>query len=249
MLVIFFIAYTLLLVLIKPLPRFLSYYLLVFPLLIGAVLAAVWDAKRGIERHVVVGLLALAVVYELGFSINTNLVSFSYGTPNLAWSLVRPYTSDFGINTLDHWIDTELAGKTSAGVPQTGTHPLDVVIKQSVENYSRGKKQEKILLVYDTHLHETITLWVFDRRFIYQGWPSLFADEFSDTIDEKGVAAFKGYTIYYITGTEYSLWRQRGTTSDPAVKLEKKLVGQGFKPETISNSVGLPVFRTYKFGL
>ncbi|TSC76555.1 MAG: PMT family glycosyltransferase, 4-amino-4-deoxy-L-arabinose transferase [Parcubacteria group bacterium Gr01-1014_31] len=249
LLLLFLVAYTLLLVLIKPLPRFLSYYLLVFPLASGAALTAAWQAKRGLEQYALLGLVALAAIYELGFSVNTNLVPFSYGAPNLAWSLVRPYTSDFGINALDRWIDKELAGKTSAGVPQTGTVPLDAAIQRNAERYGRGKQQAKVLLVYDTHLHETITLWVFDRRFIYQGFPAYYADEFSDTVEKEGAEKFKGYTIYYVTGTEYSLWRQRGTVSAAAMKLEKKLVGQGFSPTPITNSVGLPVFKAYRFGL
>ncbi|MDD5110523.1 MAG: glycosyltransferase family 39 protein [Patescibacteria group bacterium] len=249
LLFLFFTAYTLLLVLIKPLPRFLSYYLPVFPLLTAVFLSFVLQRWQGVQRVGLMVLVGVAGVYEFAYAVNTNLLPLSIGPANLTWSLVRPYTSDFGINKLDAWVGEKLSGKTSAGTPQTGTKPLDVIIQRNAAAHAAGKKPEKILLVYDTHLNETVTLWVFDRRFIYEGWPAYFADDFSRTVAEDGIAAFKGYTIYYVTGTEYSLWRRRGTVSEAAMQLEKKLVSQGFQPTFINNSVGLPVFKVYQFSL
>ncbi len=249
LLVIFFVAYTLLLVLIKPLPRFLSYYLLVFPFATGAVLNAAGAAKRGIKRRAVFGLVTLAAIYELVFSVNTNLLPASFGPANLAWSLARPYTADFGINKLDRYLTQELAGKASAGMPQSGTPTVDAIIQKNAESFGRGKTAEKILLVYNTRLHETVTLWNLDRRYLYEGWPAIYVDELARLISQDQGKNLRGYTIYYVTGTDYSLWRNAGGVSLAAVQLEHRLAQQGREPDVITNQFNLPVFKIYRFRL
>lgn len=247
--IIFFIMYTLLLILIQPLPRFLSYYLLVFPFLIGVVVAAVWERYQGMQRRIIGTVALVLLIYELGFSVNTNLLPTSVGPANLAWSLTRPYTADFGINQLDQYLTRKLEGKTSAGVPESGTPALDAIIQKNAEAYGRGKQTEKILLVYNTHLHETVTLWNFDRRYLYEGWPAIYVDELARLVSQDQGKALQGYSIYYVTGTEYSLWRNVGGVSLAAVQLEHRLAGQGRKPGVISNQFGLPVFKIYQFRL
>ena len=249
LLLLFLIFYTLLLIVIKPLQRFLTYYLLFFPLFISAFFAFCLRRSKPADKKIIAVLAAVFLIYELAFSINTNLLPLSVGPANLAWSLVRPYTADFGINKLDKYLNAELQNKYSAGVPKTGNNFLDEMISKNFEKYKVGKTPEPILLVYNTHLHEAATLWNFDRRFLYQGWPAIFVDDFYRLLDEQGVKQFTGYNIYYITGTEYSLWRDAGLFTSAAIDLEAQLKSQGNAPDLINNHVNLPVFKIYKFSL
>lgn len=244
------IGYLAFLVVIKPLPRFVAMVTPFAVVLVAAALAAAWQGSAGLKQKGVAIGVAAVLVYELLLSINTHLTVISWGLPNLAFSMVRPYSADFGINALDRYLTAELAGKVSAATPQTGVANIDRYIQERAKRRRiTGGQTAPTLLVYDPRLHEVATLWLFDRRFIYDGIPTAYADDFIKLLAERGNAYFSGYNIYLVSVTPNTLWRREIITDTKAIKLEQSLQQQGEQPVVITNQLGVPMFKVYKFSL
>ena len=246
---VFFLSYLAFLVVLKPFPRFVAMLAPFGVVIIAAGITNAWRLAPPLTRKVILLATGFFLIYELFFSLNTNLTNFSWGWPNLTFSLVRPFSADFGVNALDHYLGQELGGTGSAVIPQSGVKSLDWYIEARARNLPINKSSVYNLLVYDPRLYEVSTLWLFDRRFIYQSIPTATADNFVDTMNTQGADYFANYNIYYITGTDYALKRRLYSNKTQAISLEQSLAAQGLEPEIISNRSGLPIFKVYKFSL
>lgn len=244
------VAYLGFLLVIKPLPRFVVMLTPFAVVLVAATLVAAWQHAEGLKRKLIAGGVVAVLVYELLLAINTHLTILSYGPPNLAFSMVRPFSADFGINALDRYLTTELAGTVSAATPQTGVANIDRYIQTRAKRRRiTAAASAPTLLVYDPRLHEVATLWLFDRRFIYDGVPTAYADDFTNILAERGNQYFSGYNIYFISVTPDTLWRREIITDTKAISLEQSLEQQGLEPTVITNRLGVPMFHVYKFSL
>jgi hypothetical protein len=247
LLVLFLAFYFLLFIAIKSPPRFIT---LIFPfvvILIAYCLTAVWNNTDGV-KNIFLGIgIALFFIYELFFSINTNLTIISYGLPNITFSMVRPFSSDFAVSKLDKYLTDELSGTTSAVIPQSGNNFLDEFIANRANKVDLSKTPAYTLFVYDTRLSEIVTLWLFERRFIYDAIPTTYSDDFMKLLDAKGQNTFNNYNIYYITGTTFAQWRQAYAVKTQSIELENRLISQGLEPDIIYNNSNVPIFKVYKF--
>jgi len=249
LLLLFLVSYLLLFILINPLPRFVTtIYPFVIILIAQFVMAGYQTASKN-KKIILTSAVVIFFVYEGFFSINTNLTTLSFGWPNLTFSLLRPYSADFGVNRLDNYLNEELKDVRSAVIPQSGNNNLDEFIKNRAKAGSAKKSSAYVLLVYNPLLYEVSTLWLFDRRFIYDSIPTAYVDNFVKLMDEKGPDVFKNYNIYYITGTENALWRRTYKIKTEASVFEEKLVKQGIEPEIIYSKLNIPMFKVYKFSL
>ena len=238
------------LLVIKPLPRFVAMLMPFAVVLVAATLAAAWQQAGGLKRKLVAGGVAVVLVYELFITVNTHLTVVSYGLPNLAFSMVRPFSADFGINALDRYLTDEFGDTMSAATPQTGVANIDRYIEERAKRRRiTAGSAAPTLLVYDPRLHEVATLWLFDRRFIYDGVPTAYADDFTKILADRGNQYFSGYNIYFISVTSDTMWRREIITDTAAISLEQSLLGQGLEPTVITNRLGVPMFRVYKFSL
>ena len=244
------IVYLGFLLVIKPLPRFVAMLTPFAVVLAAATLVAAWQHAEGLKRKLVGGSVVAVLVYELFITINTHLTVISYGLPNLAFSMVRPFSADFGINALDRYLTAEFRNTMSVATPQTGVGNIDRYIQERAKRRRvTAGSSAPTLLVYDPRLHEVATLWLFDRRFIYDGVPTAYADDFTKIIAERGNQYFSGYNIYFISVTPETLWRREIITDTKAISLEQSLQQQGLAPEVITNRLGVPMFRVFKFSL
>ena len=244
------VGYLAFLVIIKPLPRFVAMVIPFAVVLVAAALAAAWQGSVGLKRKSIAVGVAVFLTYELLLSINTHLTVISWGLPNLAFSMVRPFSADFGINALDRYLTAEFGDTVSKVTPQTGVANIDrYIAERAKRRRTTATAAEPTLLVYDPRLHEVATLWLFDRRFIYDGVPTAYADDFTKLVAERGNEYFSGYNIYFISVTPNTLWRREIIIDTKAITLEQSLQQQGLLPEVITNRLGVPMFNVYKFSL
>ncbi len=225
---------------IGPAPRFLA-MLTPFLILVTGKLISEWPIE---SRRTAQAVLALILLWEIAYTINTDLLPYPVGQKHFAFSRLRYENYRWGYNELDNFLTKELAGKFPAFVLNQKYKFLDKIVDADIERADRrGDQPYSVIFIYDGNLQDAGKFWSFDRLQIYHGWP---------VIKTEGLAELQKFGLpphvtYFITPTDKVLIKPGSRLTLDGPKFEQSLLKKGIAPSAINNQKGEPAFRVYKF--
>ena len=206
------------------------------------------ELRKYLNAH---SFIICILIFEILYSINSQLIPYPKGPKLWAWSPVRYENYHHGYEELDAWIRKQTNGRMPALAFEPTYHFITEIHKQSLAADERtGKKPYPALFVYDKNIQSIAQLWILDRLQIYHAWPIITADTYITFLNEKGADYFEkaGFTeIYYIFPTQNVPWKKPQYLTDVGMKLEQALIKSGLMPYTVlENKRSEPVFRIYR---
>ncbi len=218
---------------IGPTVRFLTMLTPVMVLMVGEVLT------RLNFRY----LLIPVIVFEIIYSINSQIINYPIGKSVWAYSPARVENYEWGYNELEKFFQKEFENKYPKYIFDSKYKFIESFQSASVEQArKKGDNSYNALVIYDESIYETAQLWILDRRQIYHGWPVIKSKDYL-LLPEKN-----SFEINYlvIPTSELPL---RNSVLSAASLLEADLKKQRKEPIIIKNKKGLDVFKIYKFSL
>lgn len=225
---------------------------------LSLLIAFIFSEIIALEKYkkIIYGVLAIFIIGEMLFSVNTFLLLRPWGKQNIAYAQINTETQNFGFNQINDYLDNELKNKVSGafGKPEyqfmadLHNKAIKVAKEKNYESYP-------IIVIYDKNFNFLSTLWTFQRRLMYYGWPMMSDKAFFDITGDKWEEYYQKQGIkhfIYFTGVEnldfgvqsiYAPYKLKQEVTN----LEKHLEEKGIKPEYIKNKKGTEAFKVYKF--
>jgi hypothetical protein len=234
-----------------PAYRFLALLVPFFALASGVFFARVYDRLQEQKRIFAVSLFALLLLFEIGYTTNNELLAYARGPEIWLASPLKAENERWGYSVLDDFIEDTLYRK----------YPGVVFLKkykflENLQNESLAKAKQRhympypVLFVYDHDIFNLAQLWVYDRRFMYHGWPFIPTEQYYKMITGQGSDFFinAGFRDFYfiIPAADMTL-RRMTPISTLGPTLETELISRGIEPEVIENPKGESMFRIYRF--
>ena len=218
---------TLMLIVIGSAYRFISLYSFVAVFFIVYLINYFFE-KYGKEAFFKI-LAVVFLVYEIFFTIDGIFLAFP----------------DFGVQKLDHYLNTIFDNQRSALRPSLLNPHLDKIIQTYAnQRFSSGKQW---MIVYDEGVALSTRLWVFARRLYYHGIPVNTTGQFLGLIRSQGIDAFDGYEIYFIKATDRTSLNEHLLAPDAADFENFLKAEQGLSPiKVIYGYDNFPMFYVYK---
>lgn len=236
------------LVFVGPAHRFLT--ILLPWLAISAGLFVVWlGDKIKAPQKVLTMLFVILLAVEGTYSYNSVIAVKAAGQSPWAYADVRRQSRTWGFNELDEYLSQELGSKAPE-IGITFEFPFAKKLLTEAAEKAQNEKLETIPagIVYNDNINLSAQLWVFLRRIVYDGWPTLSAESFRNNGGQEFFIKSGIKKIYFINATENTLQdRTRPPTPDGDI-MESQLRAMGAKPKEIKNPQGQVAFRVYEFG-
>src|SRR3989344_3207605 len=224
----------LLLFLIGPTFRFLT---MLTPFLALGI-AAVFSNIRWRPFYVA---LTAVLIFEIGYSVNSQILSYPKGPEFWSFSKVRFENYNWGYNELDRFLQKELAGKYPALNFRLQYQFLEDIKNESIKkDQARGDQPYPALIVYDSNIQQAAQLWLLDRLQIYHGWPIIKAQDYFSLPQKQDL------NYYFIFPTDKIPLKKPERLTAFGANLETELLYRGLVPEVIFNKRGDQVFRIYR---
>jgi len=185
-------------------------------------------------------LLIIFIGWELFFSLNTIFPYQHYGKKDLTYGGIRQDLYYWGYQEIDKFLDTLTRDKYPAiNIPYKYAF-LEEIKKSAVDQAKAENKQAaKILVIYDDSMFHLATLWTFDRRGLYQGWPMIPASAYALLTEGEKKSAFDalGFTDkYFIRATDNLLLNSSEQKIQAAENLETTLKQNKISPLILKNN-------------
>lgn len=188
-------------------------------------------------------ILVPIIIFELFYSINSQVTNFPWGREVWAYSPLRQENYNWGYNELEDFFSKELKNKYPKYIFDSRYKFIETFQSASVEQAKeKGDSNYNALIIYDESIYETAQLWILDRRQIYHGWPVIKSMDYL-LLPEKN--SFKNNYLVIPT-VEVPL---RSSSLSAASVLEADLNKQGIEPILIKDKKGSVVFMVYKFSM
>ena len=233
---------------IGPAPRFLT-MLIPWAALLIAFSATVLGRQMQRTRTILTAALALAIVSEAAFSINTTFAFQPRGIENLTYSKIHWDMHAWGYNVLDAYLGELTRGKyPSLSIPYTLQFLEDIKAAALQRAKEYGKQPAAILIAYTTDMNDLAALWIFNRRSLYEAWPMISADTYLDITKNEGNNFFSrsGFSdFYFIQSTENVLGNRSHRITEAGRELERLMQERGLEPILLKNHQGKDAFRIY----
>lgn len=220
---------TLLLIIVGSAYRFLGLYVPFF--ITFVVIAFAYCYRRWGASWIFMILAVSFLVYESVFTVQSLFFEFP----------------DFGIVRLDRYLDSVFDGKRSSTLPVSSNPYLNAIIKSSAERYPQGDKPW--LLIYDENLSLPPRLWVFTRRLLYHGIPTVTPLQFKALLKERGAEALKGYEVVFAKAEKNTYLNPFLNTPDAAELQHFLSADLHLTPAVISDARGREMFKVFRFTL
>lgn len=202
------------------------------------------------RRLVAVALVVIAL-FEILYSINSQVTYYPIGPQFWTWSKLRYDNYNWGYNELDSYLEKELSGKMPFLALNLRYKFLDEAQNNIIaEEKALGLERYPALIIYDYNFNGAAQLWSMERLQIYHGWPVLKTEAYLEMLKENGADFFDkaGIKIHYFIRPTEKLPLKRGDKLTLAgVAFEKQLLRNGFSPLILKNKRGEEVFHVYKF--
>lgn len=240
-----------LVLLVGPSQRFLS-LLIPWMLFIVAYFAReIFSKANSRYRLIVVGIFSAVFLYQGFYSYQTLLAGTPLGTAPLAFSQLRLESSEWGYGKLENYLHEVLDSRRPAVKLQLSDNLKFIeAFRQRNFRNTTGAPAQANLVVYDPRINQVAKLWLYDRRYYYDGWPFVSADDYRQVL---GISPqyFQSLGItdyYYIAATNDLFTAGNFIPSAEAEKFNEALEKAGRVPEkTIVAPDGKIVFRIYHF--
>ncbi len=224
--------------------RFMTY---VVPFLILSLASLiVWSLEK--KKKITVGVLVIWLAFEIFFSINSVIAYQPQGPQGITWSPVYYEVKSWGFNELDDYLKKLLDSSIPALALPARYQFLEDIKKEYLQK-NKTKETKPYLVVYDASMDDLGALWVIHRRVIYQAWPILDAETYSQILADQGSNFFHQQgvkEIYFIKATDKVLLENNQAAREAADKLEAQMKPESLASE-IKNKRGEVVFRVYRF--
>ncbi len=247
-LLLFFIFGFLLILVVGPAYRFLALLTPFFVIAVAAFFNALYEKFRG-RGALVSMLLSCILVFEVFYTVNNEIVAYARGPSIWLASPLKHENERWGYSKLDDYLSRELSGRYPGIVFAKKYAFLEDVQNESIAEAKRHREAPyRALFVYDRDIFNMAQLWVFDRRFMYEGWPFIRTEQYYEMIADSGANVFKdaGFEeLYFITPTPEMKLRRMTPISTLARTLETELASQNVVPEIIEGPKKLPMFLVY----
>lgn len=236
------VLYHLLILVIGPSQRFLVMLAAWAIIAIAYVLNEIWKRNR-----LVFGILiAIFLLYQGLYNSRTNLAYATDSSPIWHSSKLRIESADYGYNELENYLRELLDSKkpaVSLGLPEK----LKFIEKYRQKDYrgTAGNPEAPYLIIYDPRVNQVAKLWLYDRRYYYDGWPFVSVDEYLQIqkIAPQYFTSLGISDVYYIASTPETFLGGYALPASQDLDL-------GIPPEReIVNHSGKTVFRIYRFSL
>lgn len=190
-----------------------------------------YSLSRFSRKDFLLIFIAILAVYELWF----------------ASDIFRTFP-DFGVVTLDNYLNAELGDKRSLSIPSSSNPHLNKIIKSWALKIPVGDKSK--IVVYDGNVGLSPRLWLFTRRNYYLGIPTFNVDQFKNFLQKGGAEEFRGYDMYFVRAHKSTILNPLFQNAS-AAELEAFLIQQlNLSPlKLIKGYNGSLMFTVYKFKL
>jgi uncharacterized membrane protein len=223
--------------------RFLSIFVPFIALVIGLGIRDVFISTSVNKRYLVLIVVFLVFVFELVYSINTNVTRSPYGKVGWMYSPNKIY--DIGFNKLDTYIRTTAVTKLP---PKHTVRSKDDVI------FSNEDVEGRSVVIFDDRINWFAQMWYMQRYFMYYGWPYISTSFLSQdgpyklSVEELlGASGETLYFIYPISDQVMDLSRKVDASLNyVGPELAKQFDAAQASTTVINDSRGTPVFKIYK---
>lgn len=207
-------------------------------------------------KKIILITFILFIIIESFFSINTFLLPRSFGSKEFAYAAINMETQNFGYNQINEYLDKLLKNKVSGAF---GKPEYQFMVDLHNKAIGKAKKNNyesyPLMVIYDKNLNFLSTLWTFQRRLMYYGWPMMSDKAFYDITGGSWEKYYQKQGIkhfIYITGIENKDFNvgQIYAPYKPKIEqtpLEKHLHDEGIKYQYIKNFKGDNAFKLYEF--
>ena len=168
------------------------------------------------------------LIYEGFFSLQTNLVAMPWKNSPFVFSKLKYESSAWGYNELEKYLTQLLAGKKPAVILDL-SDKLKFIDKFRQKDVRRIKNNpsQAILIIYDPEINNVAKLWLYDRRYYYDGWPIISVDEYFTVLGlEPDYFQNKKITDYYYIQTTNLLFTGGNTTQSNFKEKMQKLIAE-----------------------
>ncbi len=246
------IAWLVLLILfIGPTFRFLTLFTPFFAIKAAVFLAEMY--ARVSWKKLALVLLVPFFLWELFYSVNSEVLEYPVGPEHFLWSKARFDNYNWGYNDLEEYLNKELAGKYPLLTFDARYQFLQKIKDADIAAAkSRGDTPLAAMLIYSPTIQNAAQLWIFDRRQIYHGWPAVNSDAFVALIGQYGPGYLPkaGIHTYYLIEPLDAIPLKKGATMGQSdILLEQQLEARNFYPLILTNERGDDAFKVYKFTL
>jgi len=155
---------------------------------------------------------------------------------------------DFGVVTLDNYLNEVLGDKRSLAIPSSPNPHLNEIIKSWALKIPADDKSK--IVIYDGNVGLSPRLWLFTRRNYYLGIPTFNVDQFKNFLQKGGSEQFRGYDIYFVRAHKDTILNplfQNASAAELEVFLTQQLNLSPLK--LIKGYNGSLMFTVYKFKL
>ncbi|QQG45260.1 MAG: glycosyltransferase family 39 protein [Candidatus Sungiibacteriota bacterium] len=183
-------------------------------------------------------VLLLLFLFEIFYSVNSQLIEYPRGPQNLLWSSIRYENYNWGYDDLGRYFKKEFEGRMPAFVFDMQYKFLeelrDRVLKKEA---ARDQARYPAVIIHYGNLDDGAKLWNLDRLMTYHGWPVLSLKDYFLLQKEKGSDFFikSGFKYYYF------VWQ-----TNIVVGEEFRSLVEGGTPNVITNKRGDRAFVVYK---
>jgi len=213
--------------------------------------ACLWAEMIFLSRRprVYLALFALWCLWELGFSVNTFLRPRPWGPVFVTQARINEETRNYGFNQLDTFLSAELAGSLSYLIGDPDYNFLDRILAAAVRRQKEaGAAPRSLVIVYDNRLNFLASLWTLDRHLLYEGWPVMDENFFSQLTGAEREEYYRrqgAKEFIYIAAAGPQVLRS-GSRFEDTPGYEQDLLRRGVARELIVNGRGEPAFWIYR---
>jgi len=179
--------------------RFIYYIMPYLCIIIGAEIAMWLNQLPTQSRKIwIITFTSVFFIYELLFSINTNVLANKINIPNNDWIIEKSISPFYdGTQILDAYLESELQNFTPKHVNTFENTNINLISQKFIEKHGRKKSQQPIHIVYDPNISTQTYYWAILKRRIYEGWPATSANQFDGLLGQLHEQD-QNATIYYI---------------------------------------------------
>ena len=211
-----------------------------------------------VERYGKILYAAMFILFigEIFFSANTFLALRPVGITSFTYAPINVEMKNFGFNQINEYLDKELKNKVSGAFGKPEYQFMADLHNRAIKEAKEKKyKSYPLIVIYDKNFNFLSTLWTFQRRLMYYGWPMMSDKAFFDITGDEWEKYYQKQGIknfIYFTGVEnldfgvqsiYAPYKLKQGVTD----LEKHLQENGIKPEYVKNKNDFNAFKVYKF--
>ncbi len=208
-----------------------------------------WRRAKAGWRPVVVAVGIACAVYEISFSVNSNLLIFPLG--HAPWTHAQVLTQGqwWGYNELERYLHE----KFDRGITTLRLQGKGKLLGSVMEANFKARSEKDLeplatLLVVDVNMNWFPRVWYVNRRAFYQTLPVVTADDFLKVVREQGENYYReaGFEEFVFVKAE-DTFRAAAVQSDAAALFANSLETRGTVPQEMRRPRGIIAFKVYEF--